>query len=252
MNLLTGEEAQYMREKFLEEIPPEHHFHRLFDHLPDLLFFVKNRNGALLFANEGLVRHYGFDSEKNFVGRTDFDLLPPRLAEKYREDDKRIIDSGQPMLNILELFLNFQGIPDWYVTNKLPVISRSGAVIGVMGTIHKYRGPDPAAGPVTEIGTAVDYLKNHFKENISVKFLAKLSALSVRQFERNFKALFNSTPRQFLIKTRIHMACDMLRDRKLSMADIGEDLGFYDQSAFSQHFKKYMGFSPLQYRKRFW
>ncbi len=252
MTFSAEEDVQGLRERFLAEIPPEHHFHRLFDHLPDILFFVKNRNGTLLFANEGLVRHYGFDSEKNFVGRTDFQLLPPRLAEKYREDDQRILDAGQPMLNILELFLNFQGIPDWYVTNKLPVISKSGEVIGVMGTIHKYRGPDPATGPATEIGAAVDYLKSHSKENVSAKFLARLSALSVRQFERKFKATFNTTPRQFLIKSRIHMACDLLRDRKLSMADIGGDLGFYDQSAFTQHFKKYMGFSPLQYRKKFW
>ena len=38
-----------------------------------------------------------------------------------------------PKLNIAELFFNTQGIPDWFITHKLPVFNREGLVIGVMG-----------------------------------------------------------------------------------------------------------------------
>jgi transcriptional regulator GlxA family with amidase domain len=147
--------------------------------------------------------------------------------------------------------MNFQGIPEWYVTTKLPMLSKSGEVMGVMGIIQEYHGLESRKEPFLDINPAVDYLKNHFRENVSVKKLAQLSDLSVRQFERKFKAAFNTMPHQFLIKLRVHMACDMLRNHRLSVAEIAVDLGFYDQSAFAQHFKKYMGYTPLQYRKKY-
>ncbi len=69
---------------------------------------------------------------------TDFELLPRSLAEKFREDDLRILRTGVPMLEIVELFISRQGIPAWFLTNKLPVRDRTGEVIGVMGTIQDY------------------------------------------------------------------------------------------------------------------
>jgi AraC-like DNA-binding protein len=53
------------------------------------------------------------------------------------------------------------------------------------------------------------------------------------------------------IKMRVHMACDLLRDRRLSISDIASQPGFRDQSAFATHFKKNTGYTPLQYRKRY-
>jgi PAS domain S-box-containing protein len=249
--LLKNPEATEKKVQFLSEISPEFHFNRLFDHLPGVLFFVKNRNGQILFANEGLVRLYGFENEKDFIGRTDFELLPRRLAEKYRSDDLKILDSGRPLLGIVELFLNSQGIPEWYLTHKLPVLSKTGQAIGVMGTIQEYRGPDPRGERLVGIGPAVDYLKSHFKENVPVSLLADLTDLSLRQFERKFKAAFNTTPHQYIIKMRVHLACDLLRDRRMAISDIASELGFTDQSAFATHFKKNMGYTPLQYRKRY-
>ncbi|MDB5050810.1 MAG: hypothetical protein JWO30_3881 [Fibrobacteres bacterium] len=236
---------------FLSQMSFEHHFNKLFDHLPGVLFFVKNRNGEILFANEGLVRLYGYGSEAEFIGRTDFELVPRRLAEKYRADDLKILESGNPMLNIVELFLNFQGIPEWYLTDKLPVLSKTGHVIGIMGTIQEYKGPDPRGEGLAGIGPAVDYLKSRFRENVPVQRLADLTDLSLRQFERRFKSAFNTTPHQYIIKMRVHMACDLLRDRRMSISDIASELGFTDQSAFATHFKKNMGYTPLQYRKRY-
>ncbi len=244
-------DAEKKRTQFLTEIGSNSHFNCLFDHIPGILFFVKNSDGHILFANLGLVQLYGFESEKDFIGRTDFELLPRRLAEKFRNDDLKILGTGKPLLGMVELFLNSQGIPEWYLTNKLPILSNTGRPIGVMGTIQEYRGPDPRSEPLVSIGPAVEYLKTNFKENVPVAFLAGLTDLSLRQFERKFKIAFNTTPHQYIIKMRIHQACDLLRARNLAISDIASDLGFTDQSAFATHFKKNMGFSPLQYRNRF-
>ena len=70
------------------------------------------------------------------------------------------------------------------------------------------------------------------------------------QFERVFKRHFNTTPQQYVIKRRIYDACERLRGKD-QLADIAVDLGFYDQSSFTRQFRKHMGITPLQYRKRY-
>ena len=98
------------RDAFLARISHSSRFSRLFDHLDGLSFFAKNVDGELMTVDQSLLDLYGFDDEQQIVGKTDFDLLPRRLAEKYRRDDVRVIETGAPMLNIVELFLNPQGM----------------------------------------------------------------------------------------------------------------------------------------------
>ena len=63
----------------------------------------------------------GLDSNEELFGKTDFDLFPPRLAEHFRRDDQVVMQTKEPMLNILELVFNSQGLPDWFLTNKYPL-----------------------------------------------------------------------------------------------------------------------------------
>ncbi len=239
------------QKSFLESIDPDRHFHLLLDHLPGVSFFVKNRQGRIMRANRNFLERFGFEAESEIVGKTDFDLFPERLAENFRRDDKAVMDSGEPMLNIVELFFNRQGIPDWYITNKLPLYSRDGKVIGVMGTVQSYESNKRILQPYFQINRAVEYIKEHFRQPISIKDLAAMVNLSVRQFDRKFKDTFNSTPQAFIIKMRIQAACDALRKEGTSIGQIALDLGFYDQSSFTLQFRRHMGITPLKYRQRF-
>ena len=56
----------------------------------------------------------------------------------FRRDDTEVLRSGKPMLNSIELFFNRQGIPDWFLTHKLPVRDRRGRVIGIIGVTQSY------------------------------------------------------------------------------------------------------------------
>ncbi|NNE90090.1 MAG: PAS domain-containing protein, partial [Verrucomicrobiales bacterium] len=127
-----------LRNCFLEQIRPDSAFHLLFDYLPGVLFFAKDRDGRLLAANRALLQLYGYSDETKFWGVTDFELLPYSLAEKFRQDDLRVLETGEPMLEIVEVFINRQGIPEWFLTNKLPIRDLDDRVIGVMGTIQDY------------------------------------------------------------------------------------------------------------------
>mgnify|MGYP001627879094 CR=1 FL=1 len=245
-------DALALRERFLRAIPPERQFHLLFDHLPGVLFFAKDNEGRLLAANRALLRNYGYRNEEDFWGVTDFELLPRSLAEKFRQDDLKVIETGEPLLEIVEIFMNPQGIPGWFITNKLPIVAITGDVIGVMGTIQSYDEIQrEIESPEAGLSPALRRIGSHFNREISIPDLADRCGVSVRQFERKFKQHLKTTPQQFIIKTRVYAACDDLRRTRRSLASIATSMGFYDQAAFTRLFRKHMGMTPLQYRNQF-
>lgn len=236
---------------FLENVRTDRHFFVLFNQMDEVLFFAKDREGRLWAGNQALLERYHLREESELWGKTDFELLPPSMAQKFREDDLRILASGEPMLDILEIYPDADGIPAWFLTNKLPICTPSNEVIGVMGTIHPYmayRGLQPR---LRDIAEALTYMREHFAEEIAIPDLAKMSGLSLRQFERKFKALMRMTPQQFLMRSRVHAACEALRETMRSIGDVALECGFYDQSSFTRHFGRHIGMTPLQYRKKY-
>jgi AraC-like DNA-binding protein len=238
------------KSRFLAEIAPDSHFDRLFDCLPGVAFFAKNRDFQLVAANRAFWERLGMKSETELIGKTDFQLFPDQLARNFRRDDEEVIATGRPKLKIVELFFNPQGLPDWYFTHKFPVWNRAGEISGVMGLVQSYAGRNAAMTPYLQLDRAVSHLRDHFREPITVSGLAKLAGMSVRQFNRRFQEVFHTNPRTFLIKTRIQAACASLRDSDLAISEIAIEYGFYDQSSFTQHFRRHMGVTPLQFRKQ--
>ncbi|PQZ94717.1 transcriptional regulator [Arthrobacter sp. MYb227] len=249
--ILGQEETAELQRRLFASIDPRSHFNRLFDHLSGIHFFAKDRDGHILFANKGLARVYGFETEEDFVGRTDFDVLPKRLAEKFWKDDLHVMETGNSLLNIVEIFLSPEGIPDWYSTNKLPLWSSDGKIVGLMGTIQDHRDADDLEHPQLDVDVAVAHLRATFAQNTPVSELAQMCKLSARQFESKFQAAYNTSPHQFRIRLRVKRACELLRDSDMSVTEIALEAGFYDQSALAHHLKTIMGYTPLQYRKRY-
>ena len=248
---MTLPETMELRQALFYSLDPQSHFNRLFDYMPGIHFFAKDRDGRILFASAGLARLYGYDTEDEFIGRTDFEILPFRLAEKFRRDDVRVIESGEPLLGLVELFLSPEGIPDWYLTNKLPLRSPEGNVVGLMGTIQNHRDAAQREHPILDVDRAVAHLHSTFAENTPIAELADMCNLSARQFEAKFQAAYNTSPHQFRIRLRVRKACELLRDTDASVTAIAIETGFYDQSALAHHLKSVMGYTPLQYRKRY-
>ena len=249
--MLRKETINKKRRRLLQAFSLNSPVYELFDCIEHLSFFAKDRDGVLLAANRYLVELYEFRSEEELIGHTDFDLLPRRLAEKFRNDDLQIMKSGKPARKIVELFLNRQGIPSWFLTSKYPIRSTQGKIIGIMGIIQDYDTRKDLFAEEPELRTALVHLHDHFREKVSIQTLAKRCQLSLRQFERRFQAKFNLNPQQYLIKLRIQEACEQLMLQTQTIGAIALHLGFYDQSSFTVQFKKQMGLTPLQYRKQY-
>ena len=150
----------------------------------------------------------------------------------------------------LELVFNNQGLPDWYLTNKYPMFDRKGEVVGIIGTVRPYGDGELKWERDDEIGRAVSYIRKNFRAELAIADLVKISELNHRKLHRGFVELFGVAPMQFITRTRIEAACDDLLTTENKLSEIAKDNGFYDQSSFTQHFRKQMGITPLKYRKQ--
>jgi AraC-like DNA-binding protein len=236
------------REAWLRQIAPTSFFHALFDHLPGLNFFAKNRRGETMFASNSIRKLYGLRNEADMIGLTDFDLNPPVMAKGYVADDARIYRTGDPVLRRVELWWDARGIPDWYQVTKLPIRSRRGAIIGIMGVLQRYEGTVHLAMPWREIDAAVRHIRENFRGPVHIGDLANRAGLSSRQIERRFRSILGVSPQEFLIKTRVLAACHALRQTSAPLADVAADCGFCDQSSFTQHFRCHVGQTPREFR----
>jgi AraC-like DNA-binding protein len=202
-------------------------------------------------ASRRFLERFGFKTEEEIVGRDDFELFPPRLAENFRADDAEVLRTGAPKLNIVELFFNDQGVPDWFITNKLPLRDRRGRVIGIMGTTHTYEGRREMLHPYEQLDRAVAHIRAHFRSGISVKELAHAVHISPRQMHRKFVDAFGMSPQTFIMKLRIQAACEALQREDSQIAEVAASFGFCSQSAFTEVFQKYVGVTPLKFQRGF-
>ncbi|MFM1872615.1 MAG: hypothetical protein RL398_2037 [Planctomycetota bacterium] len=224
-------------------------FRHLFDFLPGTLFFAKDEQRRLVMGNAAFVRRCGISSEAQLVGLRDEQIFAPRLAAKYARDDLRILQTGEPMLGLIELFPDADGVPEWYVTDKIPLRSRTGAVIGICGLVRSYGEQRAAILPYLELAGVAEHLRNNLREPLRVAELAAMAGLSVRQFERKFRSTFQTTPRAYLMQMRVLRACELLAAGELPITEVALAAGFYDHSDFARQFRRHMGLSPSAYRR---
>lgn len=233
----------------LDDLPVTQ-IYNLIGHLQDILFFLKNRDGTLIGGNRKFAEHCGFYTEKEIIGKNDHSIFPKRMADKFRLDDRHVMDTEQPMLNIVELFPDTAGKPEWYSTNKFPLRDQLGKIVGVCGTGQKLQRTHEYLRPFIELEAAANYIREHYAEKLNIKSLARISGLSVRQFQRRFTQTYQVSARKFQIQTRIVEACRLLRENRLTISEIALEVGFYDHSTLARHFLCFMRESASLYRKR--
>jgi PAS domain S-box-containing protein len=101
----------------------------LLDNIPHMAW-MKNTEGVFLAVNEAFARACGREKAA-IVGKTDRDVWPLEHAERYMQDDLRVIGSGEKFF--VEEPIAEGGDTKWFETFKTPIHDAAGVVIGTVG-----------------------------------------------------------------------------------------------------------------------
>lgn len=96
---------------------------------------------------------------------------------------------------------------------------------------------------------AMQYMKAHYGENISLEDIARAIMISRSELCKCFRRTLDITPKDFLLQYRIRHSMILLQNHELRIADIAEMTGFSSPSHFGSCFQKRVGCTPSQYRK---
>ena len=99
--------------------------------LPDRIY-VKDIESRFMLNNLAHIRALGAQSQEDVLGKTDYDFRPPDLADRYVADDRRVIQSGQPLIGREELTPLSTGGRGWLSVNKVPLRDPEGKIIGLV------------------------------------------------------------------------------------------------------------------------
>ena len=195
------------------------------------MFIPKGASYEWKCTKRGRVTIIEFDtdytSEEIFV-------FPEANTEKLKTLMKNISSSevqNNPLRHIIELKLIYEML--------ITLLSADG----------KHSSYTPAK-KIAKIQNAIDYLNDHYYEDISNDFLSGMTNVSTVYFRKIFTSAFGISPIQYLHDLRIKKAKEMLESDYGTLTDVAISVGYPNLFHFSKMFKKITGTSPGSYAKQ--
>ena len=123
------------RRRAQEELAHERNLLRtLIDNLPDSTY-VKDRDSRFLLCSRQTILAAGVEGADQVIGKTDFDFYPSETATAFFQEEQRLMQSGQSLLNVERRFTDpVTHEVVWDLTTKVPLRDAGGQVVGLVGT----------------------------------------------------------------------------------------------------------------------
>jgi len=102
------------------------------DNIPDRIYF-KDTKSRFLRINRAMAQLFHLRRPEDAVGKTDFDMFLPEHASQAFVDEARIMETGRPLIGIVEKETFPDGSIGWAMTTKLPFYDRRHNLIGTFG-----------------------------------------------------------------------------------------------------------------------
>jgi PAS domain S-box-containing protein len=221
----------------------------LFDHVPDTVYFIKDREGRYMVVNKTLRTRLGVEQDE-LVGKKADEVFPDPLGLSFTKQDMLIMQTGAGIKGRLEMHLYPSGKQGWCLTYKEPLTGIGGKLIGIMGISRDIHPPTEHRDDLAPLQKVISYIRLNVSEQLRLPQLAEMVNLSVYQLDQRIRGLFHLSAGQFITQTRIEKACNLLKCTEESIANIALDCGYSDQSAFTRQFKQTTGLTPMAYRKQ--
>ena len=222
----------------------------LYDLLVEVIFCMKNADGRYVSVNRAFVRRTGRSSKRDVVGKRAGDLFTPLLAERYEEQDSEVMATGRPLRDQLELIRREDASLGWYLTTKLPVSDDHDRVVGLVSISRDLATPSDEGIAIESLHRVVALVHDRLAEPLRVADLAAAAGCSSSALERRMKKVFGVSATQFVLRSRVDRATQLLTTTDRPLADIAAAVGFYDQADFTRRFARLTNATPAQFRRR--
>lgn len=198
-----------------------------------------------------------WDAEHRFVVLVfESNLFAQRIAEATNIDEVELLPTlshPDPLIHNIGLALKAQCCESDGIGSRLYVDSLA---IALTAHLLRYYSVQKRTLSISnsslsksKLRKVIEYIHHHFGQDITVAQLAAIAQISPSYFSALFKQSTGLAPHQYLLRYRIDLAKQLLRENKLSIAEISYHLGFSHQSHFSHHFKRIVGVSPKTFIK---
>jgi sigma-B regulation protein RsbU (phosphoserine phosphatase) len=106
--------------------------HALMEHIPDAIYF-KDRASRFLMISAAHAGKFHSGNPATVIGKTDHDFFTTSHADQAREDELKIMRTGQPLVGVEELETWPDGSETWVSTTKMPLRDAGGRIVGTFG-----------------------------------------------------------------------------------------------------------------------
>lgn len=110
-------------------------FRTIIDLIPDAVY-VKDLKGRKILANPKEVQFTGGRTEADIIGKTDYELHPNHAAQRSSAEDRQVLTTGTPILDVEGTHIDRNGKLRWLQGSKVPLLDMHGNIAGIVGVTH--------------------------------------------------------------------------------------------------------------------
>jgi sigma-B regulation protein RsbU (phosphoserine phosphatase) len=140
----------------------------LMDTIPDHIYF-KDRESRIVRNNIAHAKSLGATSPEACVGKTDRDFFTEEHAGRAFADERRIMETGVPLIGIMERITRLNGTVFWGSATKLPWRDASGQIIGTFGLTRDITNLKHAEDELTDERNLLRTIIDHLPSRVFVK-----------------------------------------------------------------------------------
>ncbi len=235
-------------------------------------YFIHDRTyhimpGDLVLIGEGVI-HKAFsqnlDKSERILVHIDRDYMAGHLPYLELNDFFAIFDQGYGLIRVsAKKQLQLEGLFALMaeVQGRQANGTKEALMLGIgIQLLDMLSGEDLGMDLVTEetggyvnyrMKEITDYINDYYDQDLTLHKLAKKFNLNVHYLCKLFTKTTGFSSTEYIHLVRIRKAKELLSDQSLNMTHIAETVGYCDSSYFGKVFKKYVGITPLAYRKTY-
>ena len=132
----------------------------LMDNIPDTIYF-KDTASRFTRINRAQAAVLGVRTPEEAIGQTDLDFQKTDIAQSFYEEEQRLFQTGESLINRIEFNPTPDGGPRWFSATKVPIKNEAGQVIGMVGISHDITKRTLAEEALQEAETKYRMLVEH-------------------------------------------------------------------------------------------